>query len=125
MLSGVAAIPKISHLLPKVTRLAALAGMPDARSPQTQSIKLFPKTAALDGFLEHGQLQLILVCADGIQVGPIKCRFIRSYLWFEGACCSYSRSKKPLNAGRTVGARLDAQHESPSPATGTSCDNRP
>jgi hypothetical protein len=59
--------------------------MPDARSLQTQSIKLVPKTAALDGFLEHRQLQLLLVRADEMQVGPVKCRFIRSYLWFEGA----------------------------------------
>jgi len=59
--------------------------MPDARSPQTQSTKLVPKTAAFDGFLEHCQLQLFLVRADGMQVGVDKCRFIRSYLWFEVA----------------------------------------
>jgi hypothetical protein len=39
--------------------------------------------------LEHGQLQLILVCADGMQVGADKCRLIFSYRRFEvGAGCS-------------------------------------
>lgn len=57
--------------------------MPGARSPQTQSTKLVPETAVLDGFLEHGQLQLLSVRADGMQVGPVKYRFILSYLWFE------------------------------------------
>jgi len=77
--------------------------MPGGRSPQTQSTKLVPETAALDGFLAHGQLQLFPVRADGMQVGPVTCRFICSEYWFEGADeCSYSRSKKPLNAGRAV-----------------------
>ena len=30
-----------------------------------------------------GQSQLLLVGADGMQVGAADCRFIRSYLWFE------------------------------------------
>ena len=57
--------------------------MPYARSPQTQSTRLIPKTAAFDEFLEHRQLQLFLVRADGMQVDADKCRLIRSYLWFE------------------------------------------
>lgn len=36
-----------------------------------------------------------------MHVGAVKCRFICSYCWFDGTVsCSYSRSKKPLNAGR-------------------------
>jgi len=42
--------------------------MHGARRPETQSIKLAPKTVALDEFLEHGQLQLLLVRADEMQV---------------------------------------------------------
>lgn len=46
------------------------------------------------------QLLLFLVRADGMQVGAGKCRFIRSYCWFEGAViCSYSRSRIGWNAG--------------------------
>jgi hypothetical protein len=32
-----------------------------------------------------GQSQLLLVHADGMQVGAIECRFIRNYLWFKVA----------------------------------------
>lgn len=56
----------------------ALAGIPGARGPQMLSTNLAPTTAPFDGFLELCQLQIILVGADGMQVGPIKCRFIRS-----------------------------------------------
>jgi hypothetical protein len=34
------------------------------------------------------QLQLFLVGADGMQVGPADCRFIRSYFCFEVAAGS-------------------------------------
>jgi len=64
-------------------RKRALAGMPGARSPQTPSTNLASTTAPFDGFLELCQLQIILVGGGGMQVGPIKCRFIRSYLWFD------------------------------------------
>ena len=68
--------------------------MSSARRPETQSIKLVQKTAALDGFLEHGQLQLLLARAEEMQVSADKCRFIRSYLWFEGPSVAINPGRK-------------------------------
>ena len=33
--------------------------------------------------VKSGQSQLLLAHADGMQVGAVECRFIRSYPWFE------------------------------------------
>jgi hypothetical protein len=40
------------------------------------------------------QSQLILVGFDGMQVDAVECRFIRSYLWFEGALVAVNSGRK-------------------------------
>lgn len=61
------------------------------------------KLDLLKAFWALGQLQLFLVGLDETQAGRDECRFICNYVWFEGVDSrSYSRSKKPLNAGSSV-----------------------
>ena len=92
------AVPACAHERGAVKKADARDQVPIVSNP----LRIPTKIAKIAGFVNfiksHSvvsiQSQLSLVRTDGMQVYAVECRFIRNYLWFQGALVAIKSGRK-------------------------------